>query len=67
MSFFTFYVTVSPQAIVVAWILRHPANMQAVVGTTDPKRLGKMCEATSDMLTREEWYALYRWAGNVLL
>ena len=57
---------VTPEAIVIAWILRHPAKMQAIPGTTNAKRLKDICAAASCELTRPEWYAIYRAAGNVL-
>ena len=53
-------------AIAIAWILRHPAHMQPIVGTTNAKRLTDMCRAVDITLTREEWYAIYRAAGNIL-
>ncbi|TCO60221.1 aldo/keto reductase [Caldanaerobacter subterraneus] len=53
-------------AIPIAWILRHPAKIQAIVGTTNPARLKDICKAADIELTREEWYALYRSAGNKL-
>ncbi|OOB77455.1 MAG: aldo/keto reductase [Epulopiscium sp. Nuni2H_MBin001] len=57
---------VTDTAIAVAWILRHPANIQVIVGTTNKERLAQMTKATNTMLTREEWYKLYCAAGNVL-
>lgn len=56
----------SPEAIVIAWILRHPARMQPVVGTMNPARLKGIAKALKIALTREEWYEIYRSAGNVL-
>ncbi len=53
-------------AIAVAWILRHPAKMQALLGTTNIKRLHEICMGTKIELSREDWYAIYRAAGNVL-
>lgn len=53
-------------AIAVAWILRHPAKIQTIVGTTRKDRLLDMAEASNFTLTREEWYELYRSAGNIL-
>ena len=49
-----------------AWILRHPAKMQVISGTTRLDRLGEMCDATAVTLSREDWYALYRAAGNII-
>jgi predicted oxidoreductase len=57
---------VTNTAIAVAWILRHPANMQPVVGTTNTQRLRDIAKASDITLTRPEWYEIYRAAGNVL-
>lgn len=51
-------------AIAVAWIMRHPANIQTIVGTTKESRLKEVCEASDVVLTREEWYELYLSAGK---
>ena len=48
----------------IAWILRHPAHIQAIVGTMTPDRLKQYALASDIQLTREEWYELYRSAGN---
>lgn len=53
-------------AIAVAWILRHPAKIQTIIGTTNVKRVRDIAEASNINLTREEWYELYRAAGNIL-
>jgi predicted oxidoreductase len=50
---------VRPEAILIAWILRHPAHIQPLPGTTDPDRLLGSCEAERIGLTREEWYGLF--------
>ncbi len=50
---------VSREAIVVAWLLRHPAGIQPIIGTRTPERLRACCEADSVTLSREEWYALF--------
>lgn len=57
---------VSKEAIAVAWILRHPAQIQVVLGTTNKDRLETIEKATHITLERETWYGLYRAAGNVL-
>ena len=57
---------VSAAAVAVAWILRHPAKMQVVVGTTKPNHLQEICAAERVNLTREQWYEIYRAAGNKL-
>jgi predicted oxidoreductase len=49
---------VTPEAVQLAWLLRHPAGIQPVVGTTDPARLAACCQADTVALSREEWYAL---------
>lgn len=53
-------------AIAVAWIMRHPANIQTIIGTTKESRLKEVCEAGDVVLTREEWYELYLSAGKIL-
>ena len=57
---------VTNSAIAVAWILRHPAKIQTIVGTTNMNRLTDICKASEVNLTRKEWYALYMAAGKVL-
>ena len=53
-------------AIAIAWILRHPAKIQPIVGTTNVQRLKDICRASQVTLSREEWYEIYRAAGNKL-
>lgn len=57
---------VSKTSVAIAWILRHPAKMQPVTGTTNLQRLKDSLCATDYTLTREEWYEIYRAAGNIL-
>ncbi|HEM3481605.1 TPA: aldo/keto reductase [Streptococcus suis] len=57
---------VSHETIVVAWILRHPAKIQTIVGSMNPGRLTKIAQASQITLTRPEWYEIYRSAGNIL-
>ena len=57
---------VTNSAIAVAWILRHPAGIQTIVGTTNKDRIAQISKASEIRLTREEWYALYMAAGNKL-
>ena len=57
---------VTNSAIATAWILRHPAKIQTIVGTTNAERLRDICKASEVELTRQEWYELYRAAGNQL-
>jgi predicted oxidoreductase len=57
---------VTPTGIAVAWITRHPANIQVVLGTTKPERIRESAAGASVPLTREEWYRLFRAAGHKL-
>ncbi|MBE1301678.1 MAG: aldo/keto reductase [Alteromonadaceae bacterium] len=50
---------VSREAIVLAWLLRHPYQIQPVIGTTNPERINACAQAESVNLTREQWYSLY--------
>jgi predicted oxidoreductase len=54
---------VPPEAIAVAWITRHPARMQVVLGTTRPERVAAAAQGSDIVLTRAEWYELFRAAG----
>lgn len=56
----------TPTQIATAWILRHPAKMQVIAGTTNPKRLAEIADACRIELTRQEWYKLYLAAGHIL-
>ena len=58
--------SVTNTAIAISWLLRHPAHMQPIVGTTNPSRVKDICKASDVKLTREEWYAIYLAAGNQL-
>ncbi len=57
---------VEPLAIAVAWITRHPAGMQVVLGTTTPARVTDAAAGSDIPLTRAEWYALVRAAGYIV-
>ncbi len=57
---------VTSSTIAISWILRYPAKMQAVVGTTNPKHLREVSQAGNFSLTRKEWYEIYIAAGNDL-
>ncbi|MFC5758077.1 aldo/keto reductase [Rhizobium sp. GCM10022189] len=57
---------VTPTGIAVAWITRHPAKIQVVLGTTKPERVAEAAAGSSVALTREEWYRLFRAAGHTL-
>lgn len=58
--------SVSNTTIAIAWLLRHPANMQPVIGTMSQNRLEEICKASDIYLTKEEWYQIYISAGNKL-
>lgn len=57
---------VSKSAIAIAWIIRHPAKMQAVLGTMNVEHMKDVCEATKVNLSHHDWYQLYLAAGKFL-
>ena len=57
---------VSKSAVAIAWILRHPAKMQAIIGTMNPSHIEDICAATNVKLSHHDWYALYLAAGKYL-
>ena len=57
---------VTQNAIATAWILRHPAGIQTIVGSTNLKRIQDISKAADITLTREEWYRVYLAAGKLL-
>lgn len=57
---------VSAEAIATAWILRHPAKMQVVLGTTKPERLTAAADGAGVELTRAQWYELSVAAGHLV-
>jgi len=57
---------VSDTTMVLAWLLRHPANMQPVTGTMNLQRLRDCARACDIYLSKEEWYEIYLSAGNIL-
>lgn len=57
---------VTPTGIATAWILRHPAKVQMIAGTTKISRLQEIIDGSKIKLTREEWYKLYLSAGYIL-
>lgn len=57
---------VDPMAVAVAWITRHPAKMQVVLGTTNPARISSAAQGSDISLTRGQWYELFKAAGHVL-
>jgi predicted oxidoreductase len=57
---------VTNTTIAMAWLLRHPAKLQPVAGTTSVQHLRDCAKAADIQLTREEWYGIYLAAGNIL-
>ncbi|WP_125588380.1 aldo/keto reductase [Companilactobacillus jidongensis] len=57
---------VSKNGIATAWILRHPANMQVVIGTMNPEHIADSAKGADINLTKQEWYDIYFAAGNDL-
>ncbi|WP_404458552.1 aldo/keto reductase family oxidoreductase [Oceanobacillus kapialis] len=57
---------VTKTTIAIAWILRHPAKIQTIVGTMNTERMSTIADASDLVLDREEWYEIYRAAGNEL-
>ncbi len=53
-------------AVAIAWILRHPAQMQAIAGTMNPDHLRDICDASKVKLSHHDWYQLYLAAGKYL-
>ena len=57
---------VTKSTIAAAWILRHPARMQTIVGTMNYYRMLEIARAAEIELTRDEWYRLYLSSGHIL-
>lgn len=57
---------VTATTIAVAWLLRHPAQFQPIIGTMNLTRLAECVKACDVQLTRQEWYDIYLSAGNML-
>ncbi len=57
---------VSKSAVAIAWILRHPAKMQAIIGTMNPAHIQDACDAVRVTLSHHDWYALYLASGKFL-
>ncbi|MFB2555626.1 aldo/keto reductase [Herbiconiux liangxiaofengii] len=57
---------VTPIAIATAWITRHPAGIQVVLGSTNPNRVADAAAGADVVLTRQEWYRLFTAAGHQL-
>ena len=57
---------ITPTGLAIAWILRHPAKMQPIVGTTNLDRIAQIAKAADVTITHDEWYELYRASGKTL-
>lgn len=57
---------VSSAAVAIAWILRHPAKMQAVIGSMSPEHIRDACDSAKVVLSHHDWYALYLASGKFL-
>ncbi|MDN4473400.1 aldo/keto reductase [Demequina zhanjiangensis] len=57
---------VPAEAIAVAWLTRHPAHMQVVLGTTTPARVEAAAKGADIHLSRAEWYEMFRAAGHIV-
>ncbi len=57
---------VSKASIAIAWILRHPAKMQAIIGTMNPEHIKDTCDAVKVNLSHHDWYELYLASGKFL-
>jgi predicted oxidoreductase len=57
---------VTPTGIATAWITRHPADMQVILGTTKPERVREAAAGSELRLTRQEWYRLFTAAGHTV-
>ncbi len=56
----------SKAAVAIAWILRHPAKMQAIIGSMNPDHIASICRASDINISHHDWYALYLAAGKFL-
>ena len=57
---------VTKASVAIAWILRHPAKMQVIIGSMNPEHIKEACTAPEVKLSHHDWYALYLAAGKFL-
>ncbi len=57
---------VTKTAVALAWILRHPAKMQVIIGTMNPEHIREACDSCKVKLSHHDWYELYLAAGKFL-
>ena len=55
---------VTPDAVAIAWLLAHPAQILPIVGTNHPARLARLSEAFKVTLDRETWFELWTLAAG---
>ena len=55
----------TPAALMLAWLLHHPAGIVPIIGATKPEHVVDNCAAERIELTRPEWYALLQAAANL--
>ncbi len=58
----------TPEAIVLGWLMRHPAMIQPVIGTASVNRI-KACEDAArqaQLMTKIEWNELYAKASGII-
>lgn len=58
--------SVTPSGIATAWILRHPAGIQMIAGSTSRNHMQEIIDGSNVTLAREEWYKLYLAADHML-
>src|SRR5699024_12452993 len=56
----------TPTGISSTWVLRHPANMQIIIGSMNLERIKDIAKSSDIEMSREDWYKLYMAAGNGL-
>ena len=57
---------ITETGLAIAWLLRHPARMQPIVGSVNPERMADIARAADVTITHDEWYELYRASGKQL-
>jgi predicted oxidoreductase len=55
----------SPAAVMLAWLLHHPAGIVPIIGATKVEHVIDNCAADRIELSRAEWYSLLRAAAQI--
>lgn len=50
--------------LALAWLLKHPATVFPVLGTTQPERIREAAHATTLELDRQDWFEMLRWISG---